>query len=327
MTTPQDDPKLQAKLMRYGRSTIWSKVAGRVNSASGSMILGFLQGPAILAEYSPAVSLTSQLSSTMLSALGFLGPVMARSHGARDHAELRRVFLLASRFTVCLALLLSWGFFLHGREFLQAWLDDEQIVRGCYPLLVILGFGLCVGIPCIPGNSLLLALGDVDLLRRRGVSEAICCFCLQLALGWWFGPLGIVIGTMLSMFAIRGVMQLSLVSERLQESRSHLALQSYLRPLICLIPVIVVGLVLKTLCPLGQLRESLVAWGFDLGEPIGRTARLLAVAEIGLHGLLMAAVMGIGCLWLCLDAPARELVFARWGGNRSRAIPETGPKR
>ena len=324
LVPPTADPELESRLRNYGKSTIWSKVAGRVNAASGSLILGVLQGPAILAEYSPAVSLTTQLSGTMLSVLGFLGPVMARSHGARDHAELRRVYLLASRFTVCLALLVSWGFFLHGREFLQAWLDDEEIVRGCYPLLVILGFGLCVGIPCIPGNSLLLALGDVDLLRRRGVSEAICCFCLQLALGSWLGPLGIVIGTMLSMFAIRGVMQISLVSGRLHESLSTLAFQSYLRPLICLIPVVVVGILLKTLCPLGQLRESLVAWGFDLGEPNGRTSRLLAVGEISLHGLIMAAVMGIGCLWLCLDAPARQLVLARWGRPRNRAIPKTG---
>jgi O-antigen/teichoic acid export membrane protein len=323
LTTPQNDPELQEKLMKYGRSTIWSKVAGRINSASGSLILGFLQGPASLADYSPAVSLTTRFSNTLVSALGFLGPVMARSYGAGDQAGLRRVFLLASRFTVCLSLLLSWGFFLFGREFLQAWLDDNEIVSRCYPLLVILGLSLLVGLPGIPGNSLLLALGDVELLRRRGVSEAIFCSLLQVVMGWWMGPLGIVIATVLSMFAIRGLMQLSLVGLRLHESPGTLAVQSYLRPLICLIPVVVVGILLKTVCPLGQLRELLLAWGFDLGEPTGRTSRLLAVGEISLHGLVMAAIMGIGCLWFCLDAGARELVLHRWGGRRKQPTRKT----
>jgi hypothetical protein len=170
----------------------------------------------------------------------------------------------------------------------------------------------------------LLALGDVDLLRRRGISEAISCSLLQVVMGWWMGPLGIVIGTVLSMFAIRGVMQFSLVGLRLHESPRTLAIQAYLRPLICLVPVVVVGILLKTICPLGQLRELLVAWGFDLGEPSGRTSRLWAVGEIGLHGLVMATVMGIGCLWFCLDAGARELVLARRVGERKRATRTTG---
>ncbi|MFM8218344.1 MAG: hypothetical protein ACKOJF_05415, partial [Planctomycetaceae bacterium] len=150
---------------------------------------GFLQGPASLAEYSPAVSLTTRFSKSMVLALGFLSPLMARSHAAGDQAAVRRVFLFASRFTVCLALLFAWGFFLFGREFLQAWLDDSQLVSRCYPFLVILGLGLLVALPCIPGNSLLLALGEVEPLRRRGVSEALCCSLLQAAMGWWMGPL------------------------------------------------------------------------------------------------------------------------------------------
>jgi len=319
LTPPQDDPELRRKLTSYGQSTIWSKVAGRVNFASGSLILGFLQGPASLAYYAPAVSLTARFSTTMVSALGFLGPVMARAHGAGDQASLRRVFLLTSRFAACLALLLAWGFFLYGREFLQAWLDDSEIVARCYPLLVLLGLGLLVGLPCIPGNSLLLALGDVELLRRRGVSEAITCSLLQVLMGWWLGPLGIVIGTLLSMFAIRGLMQLSLVGSRFHESVGTLAAQSYLRPLVCLLPVAAAGVLLKTVCPLGQLRDRLIAWGFDLGEPASRTSRLLAVGEISLHGLLLAGIMGLCCLWFCLDAGARELVLHRWNGRGQKA--------
>ena len=322
LTTPQDDPELARKLTKYGQSTIWSKLAGRLNSASGSLILGFLQGPASLAYYSPAVSLTARFSTTLGSALGFLGPVMARAHGAGDQASLRRVFLLSSRFTVCLSLLLAWGFFLHGREFLQAWLDDSDIVARCYPLLVLLGLSFVVGLPCIPGNSLLLALGDVELLRRRGVSEAIVCSLLQVVMGWWLGPLGIVIGTLLSMFAIRGLMQLSLVGLRLHEKVGTLVVQSYLRPLVCLLPVMAVGILLKTCFPLGQLRELLLAWGVDVGEPAGRTSRLLAVGEISLHGLVMAALMGVGCLWLCLDDGARQLVLHRWGGRTNKPIPK-----
>ncbi|MFM8584361.1 MAG: lipopolysaccharide biosynthesis protein, partial [Planctomycetaceae bacterium] len=323
LTTPQDDPELRQKLMKYGRSIVWSIVAGQVNSASGSLILGFLQGPASLAEYSPAVSLTTRFSKSMVLALGFLSPLMARSHAAGDQAAVRRVFLFASRFTVCLALLFAWGFFLFGREFLQAWLDDSQLVSRCYPLLVILGLSLLVALPCIPGNSLLLALGEVEPLRRRGVSEALCCSLLQAGMGWWMGSLGIVIASVLSMFAIRGVMQLSLVGARLHDSPWTLALQAYLRPLVCLIPVVVVGIVLKTACPPGQLRELLVAWGVNVGEPLGRAARLLAVAEISLHGLVMAALMGIGCLWFCLDAGARQQVLHRRAQRRQPPPPQS----
>jgi len=316
---PQDDPELRQKLTSYGKSTIWSKVAGRVNTASGSVILGLLQGPASLAYYAPAVSLTSRFQTTMVTALGFLGPVMARAFGAGDEPALRRVFLLSSRFAACLALLLAWGLNLYGREFLQAWLDDSEIVTRCYPLLELLGLGLLVGLPCIPGNSLLLALGDVELLRRRGMSEAIVCSVLQFVLGWSMGPLGIVLGTLISMFSIRGLMQFSLVSSRLNEPVLTIAAQSYLRPLVCLIPVVAVGILLKILCPLGQLRELLIARGFDVGEITSRNSRLLAVGEISLHGLLLSAIMGVGCLWICLDAGARKSVLSRWSSRRKKA--------
>jgi hypothetical protein len=131
-----------------------------------------------------------------------------------------------------------------------------------------------------------------------------------------------VIGTLLSMFAIRGLMQLSLVGLRLHEKVGTLIVQSYLRPLVCLLPVMAVGILLKTGFPLGQLRELLLAWGVDVGEPAGRTSRLLAVGEISLHGLVMAALMGVGCLWLCLDDGARQLVLHRWGGRTNKPIPK-----
>jgi O-antigen/teichoic acid export membrane protein len=323
LVPPTADPELENRLRNYGKSTIWSKVAGRVNAASGSVILGLLQGPTSLAFYAPAVSLITRVNAIMVLTLDFLGPVMARALGQGDQAGFRRVFFLSSRFAACLALLIASGLFLYGRDFLMAWLDDAEVVQESYPLLALLGLLLGVSIPSIPGNNLFLALGDVELLKQRGISEAIVGSILQFVLALWLGPLGVVLGTMVSTFAIRGVMQLSLVGTRLNESAARIARDVYLRPLLCLIPVLIAAGGLKMFVPLEQLRTLLVGWGLDVGEAGSRVSRLLTVGEIGLHGLLLTFVMGIGFLGICLDAPARELVFARLGGRIRRSISKT----
>jgi O-antigen/teichoic acid export membrane protein len=318
LVPPTVDPDLDLRLRSYGKSTIWGKVAGRVNAASGSVILGFVQGPTSLAFYSPAVSLISRFNALMVANLDFLGPMMARAVGQGDQAGLRRVFFLSSRFATCLSMVIASGLFLYGREFLMAWLDDAEIVQKSYPLLSLLGLVLGVSIPSIAGSSLFLALGDVELLKQRGISEAIVCSVLQFGMALWLGPLGVVLGTLVSTFAVRGVMQLSLVGTRLNEPVARIAKEVYLRPLLCLMPVLVVGYLLKTSVPLGQLRNLLTGWGVDVGDAGSRLSRFLTVGEIGLHGLLLAILMGIGCLAICLDPEARQAVLARWSRSRKK---------
>jgi O-antigen/teichoic acid export membrane protein len=318
LVPPTADPELESRLRNYGKSTIWSKVAGRVNAASGSVILGFLQGPSSLAFYAPAVSLITRVNSIMVLTLDFLGPVMARALGQGDQAGFRRVFFLSSRFAACLSLLIASSVVLYGREFLMAWLDDAEVVQKSYPLLALLGLLLGVSIPSIPGNNLFLALGNVELLKQRGISEAIVSSLLQFVLALWLGPLGVVLGTMVSTFAIRGVMQLSLVGTKLSEPAARIAKDVYLRPLLSLIPVLIAAGVLKTFVPLGQLRTLMMGWGVDVGEGGSRLSRLLTVGEIGLHGLVLAFVMGVGCLAICLDSEARQMVLARWTALRKK---------
>lgn len=104
---------------------------------TGQLILGAIVGTAVVAVYSVAVQLCTSYMGFSANISGVFLPHLSSLATKDDMTEINRIFLKIGRLQFYIVMLLFWGFFLFGKQFLHLWVGDNFLPAYTYTLLLM----------------------------------------------------------------------------------------------------------------------------------------------------------------------------------------------
>ncbi|MEX0729858.1 MAG: oligosaccharide flippase family protein [Aquisalimonadaceae bacterium] len=282
---PQDISFQQLReLLRFGVKTLIQGVSYRIETATDSLVIGFILGPAMVPLYSIPANLVQYLrtlSSTMTHA--FM-PLFSNLSAQGQDEKIRRVYVMASKFMVGLILPMATGVVLLGPAFIEIWIGPEI---GEHSQMIVLLLVLFLTLPFLNpfASRYLTAINRHGIFAKLAPISAIINLMLTIFL---VHRMGIVGAALASLFAVLAFFPIYLVY-----TVRHLGIgvADYLRESIlpALLPTLVMGVAV------GFYRfEVALSSYFDLfvGIVIGAAVYMPLIWALGLSGVERAYILG-----------------------------------
>ncbi|NOX54761.1 MAG: oligosaccharide flippase family protein, partial [Planctomycetes bacterium] len=176
-------------LFGFGLLELLIQLARRFSAYGGGLILGILAGPAAVAYYSVAESLTRRSVNLGKGVSGVVMPFASQFEAQQDRHAMRRLAVLSVRVLCALGLLLAVGIVLLGDSFLRHWIGADMAVH-VYPVICVLAVAVALKLPSSGFQSILTGMGRMRFLSGLAVGEGFVMLALGGALTRLYGAVG-----------------------------------------------------------------------------------------------------------------------------------------
>ena len=212
------------ELLTTGSGFFLIQIAGAVVFSSDNVVLSHFLGPAQVTPYSVTwrvVGMTAVMQGLFFPALW---PAYAEAYARGDHTWVRRAFRITFRGTMALNLVFAALLLALGRTVIRWWAGPFAVpslsLLGAMALWAIISGAMTV-------ESCLLAA--VNRTREQGVLSVVAAglnLGLSIVLVQRVGPLGVIVGTILSYLIVLVVPQSLMVRSVLKAESSSVGLQN-----------------------------------------------------------------------------------------------------
>jgi O-antigen/teichoic acid export membrane protein len=193
------------QLLGFSSSAFLGSAGDQLRFFVDSIVIGRVLTVALITPFNIAgrlVMLFRQLTVALASP--FAG-VMSELEGQQKHAELQDYFLLATRLTSLLSVLVGLMLLVNGNALIRFWVGNAYSTS--YVLLVVLLAGYCLMLGQQPSVDLLVAKGSHQLRGWWTLAEGLANLGLSIYWGRSYGLIGIALGTAVPMIAIQLLVQ------------------------------------------------------------------------------------------------------------------------
>lgn len=172
---------------------------------SDSAVIAAVLNVALVTPFSVATRLVECFKSVVISAGGPVLGSMTELDGRRRQDESRALLLRATRMLSLLSVLGGVLLLVDGRMLLRLWVGPE--LSSAYPILAILAAGYTINLALHPMLLIVVAKGQHGPLGAWTIAEGLVNIGLSIVWGRSYGLLGIAMGTVVPMLAIKLVIQ------------------------------------------------------------------------------------------------------------------------
>ena len=199
------------ELLVFGSKSLVQGITNRVETATDSIVIGFVLGPAAVPFYSIPANLVGYIRTIVWSATHVMMPVFSDLLAKKEYNKVNELYLNGSRIVIALVLVLAIGIIAFGSEFISIWMGPEY---GKNSNLLILILVLFSAMPLLNpfANRLLMASNEHSIIVKWAPISALVNIALSIPLCYSMGIIGVAIGSLipvgLLLFVYRCRMQL-----------------------------------------------------------------------------------------------------------------------
>ena len=188
--------------------------------------------------YGIATSVSNFMLLVVSSLFGPILPAVSSLQSGRTPEQLGDIVIKATRYCVLLLCLIGLPLLIGPYPLLKLWVGHDYATRSAL-FLQVLVLGNVIRQLANPYALVLLATGQQHLATVAAVAEALVNLALSIYLVQRFGAVGVAIGTLVGAFVSVGLhltVSMKLTRSTISMSRRRFVLTGVLRPLLCVIP-------------------------------------------------------------------------------------------
>jgi O-antigen/teichoic acid export membrane protein len=212
--------------------------------------------------YSIAGSITNFMLLVIASVFGPLLPAVSSVQSNRTSEQIGEMVIKATRYCALLICMIGLPLLLGAYPLLKLWVGHDYAIHSTL-FLEVLVLGNAIRQLSGPYALVVVATGKQHLATISGIAEAVVNVCLSIYLVQKIGAVGVAVGTLVGAFVGVGVH--FFVSMKLTRStafipRRRLIVEGVLRPLLCVIPSILLLPFWRRLAMLPLSPPLIVIW-------------------------------------------------------------------
>lgn len=197
--------KRAKSLFSYSVYTFVSTVADTLRFQVDSLVISAFVGLAAVTHYRVASVFARYYIDVIIASIGTIQPILSRLHGAKDRDSLERVFLFATKISLCISTLICLGLIGWGKPFIMRWMGAKY--EDGYLPLVVLSLAVFLDVCQTPSIILLNATFEHRFYAYLNLAEGAINLLFSLILVRPLGILGVALGTLIAAFLIRIAVQ------------------------------------------------------------------------------------------------------------------------
>lgn len=182
------------RIVGYSTYALLHSIGQKVVFYSDAIVAGIVLSVQAVTPLAIAGGLVQYLRALLNTAAKVFMPAASELQASGRSADLGDLFLLASKFTVLMALPIAMVFAFLGDEFIALWMGPDYSEQAGL-VLAVLGFTQIIAAPNYVITSFLYGISKHRVLAWLRLGEALANVTLSVILGREFGLLGIVLGT------------------------------------------------------------------------------------------------------------------------------------
>lgn len=291
------DPGELRRLFGFSTYFFLIMVGNQINFLTDSIVIGLFLPVAMVTIYNIANRLVGYLRELVIEMSGVLMPAISGLHASNEHARVRELHVLNTKYTLLIALPLAGVFFVMGDVFIARWMGPHYGMSAF--LLRLLTVAILAHLVVNPTGNVLTGMGKHQIVAKITIAQALTNLLVSLMLVRRYGLMGVALGTTISMVAFAAVALPIYFRYHL-----HVALGEYLRRTM-LVPVAIQPPFIALLLFLKHVVPPASIWGF--------------FGEITLSLLPYGVLVYLTCM-----GPLERQAFARLLG-RARLKPVSAP--
>jgi len=269
------------KLFHFGALSLLIQIVRRFSIVGGSIVLGIFSGPAAVAFYSVAESLTSK-SLNLGKPINYVVMPFASQFGAQsDRYALKRLVIMPTRLLLTIGAMLAAILFILGYSLLELWITPEAAINA-YPIIAVLSLSVLIKMPTAGIQSVLQGMGKMTFLSRVAVAEGTVMLVLAVVLTPIWGAIGMAWAVVSAQLLTSGMLLPVYACQQLKLPMARLIVGSAGPAFLSVLPSVLLAGYFNRFVPVDSL--------------------LLLVLQIG----AAACVAGIAAFFICLDAETRR---------------------
>ncbi len=250
------------------KKSLWvflSRSAGNIARRSDALIVATIAGPA----QTTMLTITQKASDIIRifidRTVTACTPGIAHLFGESfDPGRVRNRIDQIARVIIWMAVIGLGGFCLMNREFIQLWLADQAAGKhyggaSLTGLIAISALALtCSNLL----NTILFAHGKIELTSRMMILEVIVRLPLTLLFCYWWGIIGVVIATIISLLIVALTIQIRMICQTLRLSPQHLLHKATGTLVRSMIPVALFAMIHRLWQPQSLIQFSLFSTAY-----------------------------------------------------------------
>jgi O-antigen/teichoic acid export membrane protein len=194
----------------------------------------------VVTAYSVAASMTSVVSGLLAAVVGVIMPHAAALHARQNTEEMGELVIFATRVSVILLILTGVPLLVFAKPIMGIWIGQRYVAGGA-PLLEVLIVANIIRLVGAPYSIVLIAAGQQRYIKVSPLAEGISNFIASIVLGFFFGGLGVALGTLFgALVGVASHLWYSMVRTRsaIAFSRRHFLVSGILTPLLWTTPLL-----------------------------------------------------------------------------------------
>jgi O-antigen/teichoic acid export membrane protein len=235
------DRKSAVQLIKYGSSlSIWA-IAALFVSGLDMIIVGHYDYKNT-GYYGIATGVTNFMLLIIAGLFGPLVPTLSAMQSERTPRQIGEMVIRATRYCVLLICLAGLPLLVGAYPLLKLWVGLEYAIHSAL-FLQVLVLGNAVRQLGYPYSLAVVATGKQHLATLAGVAEAVVNICVSVYLVQRIGAIGVALGTLAGAFvsvAMHLAISMKSTFPAISMSRGHFVREGLLRPLLCIIPSILI---------------------------------------------------------------------------------------
>lgn len=271
-------------LFHFSSMNVISMIAGRVNTTSAPLIIGFFLGPATVPFFEIASRLIAKADSLTKGVNAVALPVASQLDAEKRRRDLVQLLILLPRSLVAMAMIIAMVLVTMGDRFIELWIGPEY-VAAAYPVLCILTAAFVISMISGGVRATLAGSGRIAYLAKVSVLGAVLSVVMQLVFIQFWGLLGVAWSLLVTNIVVDAIVLPIVACRTHKYPLARYLPQTLLRPLVATLPAAALGWFLVTFLPPSQMLELLAE---------------MAIA---------ASVAAIAAFFVCLDTSLRATVL------------------
>ncbi len=179
----------------FSSAVVVNDIAGLLQQKTDEIVIGVFLPVSSITPYSIAhrlgdlpLILTDQFMKVIM-------PLASQLHTENDHGRLRLLYLISTRLTLAIFIVLGTGIVILSRPFIAAWIGPQYAFVG--PLVILLVSASLVSTVMFPANSVLQGMAKHRLLAIFAIGSGILNLVLSILLVRPYGITGVAYGTLI----------------------------------------------------------------------------------------------------------------------------------
>jgi O-antigen/teichoic acid export membrane protein len=192
-------------LLSYGVYALVGNLSNQLRFNVDAFVIAAFVGLASVTHFRIAGLMATYFMSFMIALVTTIQPWFSRMDGAGDQNAIRRVFLLSTKLSICVASFIGFGLIAWGKSFIHCWVGTSYL--DAYPCLVALVPGYIIALGQFPSISLMFGTSKHRFLALINSAEGVANLILSIWLAGKLGILGVALGTLIPMVLVKLTVQ------------------------------------------------------------------------------------------------------------------------